>query len=141
MILDEIKKASIIALKEKDQVARAIYGIVSNKAMLETIRKREKGESLNDADLVQIIQKTIKELGEEAENYKKVGNLIEEANILKQKDLLEKYLPKMLTEQEIRNLITALPDKSIGNVMKFFKTEYAGKCDMRLVGDIAKILQ
>lgn len=141
MILEEIKKASIIALKEKDQVARSIYGIVSNKAMLETIKKREKGESISDADLVQIIQKTIKELTEEADNYKKVGNKIEEANILKQKDLLEKYLPKMLSEEEIKKLIIALPDKSIGNIMKFFKTEYAGKCDMRLVGDIAKTLQ
>ena len=75
MILEVIKKASIVALKEKNQIARNIYGIVSNKAMLETIKKREKSEELNDADMVQIIQKTIKELTEEAENYKKVGNL------------------------------------------------------------------
>ena len=37
MILDEIKKASITALREKDPVARSIYGIISNKAMLEII--------------------------------------------------------------------------------------------------------
>lgn len=42
MILDEIKKESIKALKEKDQVARSIYAVISNKAMLETIRKRKK---------------------------------------------------------------------------------------------------
>jgi uncharacterized protein YqeY len=85
MILEEIKKASINALKEKDQVARSIYAVVSNKAMLETIKKREKGEELNDADMVQIIQKTIKEISEEAENYKKVVNQIETENILRQK--------------------------------------------------------
>ena len=77
MILDDIKKANIEALKNKNTNARTIYGIVSNKAMLETIKKREKGEVLNDADMVQILQKTIKELTEEAENYEKVGNKVE----------------------------------------------------------------
>ena len=138
MILDDIKKANIEALKNKDTNARTIYGIVSNKAMLETIKKREKGEVLNDADMVQILQKTIKELTEEAENYEKVGNKVEQANILAQKSILEKYLPKMMSETEIREIISALADKSIGNVMKLFKIEYAGKCDMKLVSEIAR---
>lgn len=140
MILEEIKKANIQALKEKNVTARTIYGIVSNKAMLETIRKREKGEQLNDADMVQIIQKTIKELTEEAENYEKVNNLTERDNILKQKEIIEQYLPKMMSESEIKEIILSLNDKSIGNIMKHFKTEYAGKCDMKLVSDIAKNL-
>ena len=140
MILEEIKKANIQALKEKNVTARTIYGIVSNKAMLETIRKREKGEQLNDADMVQIIQKTIKELTEEAENYEKVNNLTERDNILKQKEIIEQYLPKMMSESEIKDIILSLSDKSIGNVMKHFKTEYAGKCDMKLVSDVAKNL-
>ncbi len=138
MILDEIKKANIQALKDKDTNARTIYGIVSNKAMLETIKKREKGEELCDADLVQIIQKTIKELTEEAENYKKVGNCVEESNILRQREILEKYLPKMMSNDEIKQIISSLDDKSIGNIMKHFKTNYAGKCDMKAVSEIAK---
>lgn len=138
MIFEEIKKASINALKEKDQIARSIYAVVLNKAMLETIKRREKSEELSDADMVQIIQKTLKELSEEAENYKKVGNDLEEKNILRQKSLLEIYLPRMLSEEEIRKIIITLPDKSIGNVMKHFKTEFAGKCDMRLVSEISK---
>ena len=138
MILDEIKKANIQALKDKDTNARTIYGIVSNKAMLETIKKREKGEELCDADVIQIIQKTIKELTEEAENYKKVGNATEETNILNQKEILERYLPKMMSNEEIREIIASLEDKSSGNVMKHFKTNYAGKCDMKAVSEIAK---
>ena len=140
MILEEIKKASITALKEKNQIARSIYGIISNKAMLETIRKREKGEELTDVDMVQIIQKTSKELSEEAENYKKAGNSEQEEIILKQKSIIEEYLPKMLSEEEIKNIIDTLPDKSMPSIMKHFKSEYAGKCDMRLVGEIARSL-
>ena len=138
MILDEIKKANVQALKDKNTNARTIYGIVSNKAMLETIKKRKKGEVLSDVDMVQIIQKTIKELTEEAENYAKVGNKVEQEKIVEQKTILEKYLPKMMSEEEIRSIISGLEDKSIGNVMKHFKMNYAGKCDMKLVNEIIK---
>lgn len=140
MILEEIKSANIKALKEKDVNARTIYSIISNKAMLETIKKREKGEVLVDADMVQIIQKTIKELTEEAENYSKVGNSLEQEKVLQQKQILEKYLPKMLSETEVREIISSLEDKSIGNVMKYFRSNYAGKCDMKLVSEITKKL-
>lgn len=138
MILDEIKKANVEALKNKDKEARTIYSIVMNKAMLETIKKREKGEELNDADMVQIFQKTIKELTEEAENYAKAGNSEESANILKQRQIIENYLPKMMSEEEIESEINKLDDKSIGNVMKHFKTNFAGKCDMRMVSEAIK---
>lgn len=138
MILDEIKKANIEALKNKDKEARTIYSIVMNKAMLETIKKREKGEELTDADMVQIFQKTIKELTEEAENYAKAGNHEESANILKQRQIIENYLPKMMSEEEILSEINKLDDKSIGNVMKHFKMNFAGKCDMRMVSEAIK---
>lgn len=138
MILDEIKKANVEALKNKDKEARTIYSIVMNKAMLETIKKREKGEELTDADMVQIFQKTIKELTEEAENYAKAGNHEESANILKQKQTIENYLPKMMSEEEILSEINKLDDKSIGNVMKHFKMNFAGKCDMRMVSEAIK---
>lgn len=138
MILDEIKKASIIALKEKNQTARTIYGIVSNKAMLETIKKREKGGELTDIDMIQILQKTIKELEEEANNYEKTGNLTEVKTIREQKSILEKYVPKMMSSKEISCIINTLSDKSISNIMKHFKINYPGKCDMKLVSNIAK---
>lgn len=138
MILDQIKKANMQALKDKDQVARGIYSIVMTKAMQQTIVKREKGEELNDADMVAILQKTIKELGDESENYTKAGNSEKAAEIDRQAKILEAYLPKMLSEEEIHNIIAGLEDKSIPNVMKYFKANYAGKCEMRLVQEVLK---
>lgn len=126
------------ALKDKDQVARGIYSIVMTKAMQQTIVKREKGEELNDADMVAILQKTIKELGDEAENYTKAGKSDKSAEIARQAEILETYLPKMLSEEEIHNIIAGLEDKSIPNVMKYFKANYAGKCEMRLVQEVLK---
>ena len=46
MLLDELKKANIEALKSKNTNARAIYSVLINKCMLLEINKREKGEKL-----------------------------------------------------------------------------------------------
>lgn len=138
MILESIKKANMQALKDKDQVARGIYSIVMTKAMQQTIVKREKGEELTDVDMVAILQKTIKELADESENYTKAGNTTKAEEIARQAKILEAYLPKMLSEEEIHNIIAGLEDKSIPNVMKYFKANYAGKCEMRLVQEVLK---
>lgn len=138
MILDEIKRANMVALKNKDQNARAVYSVVMTKAMLETVKKREKNEELTDEDMIRIIQKTIKELTDESESYEKAGNLEQSKNILQQKEIISIYLPKMLEEAEIKNIILSLDDKSIPSVMKHFKQNYLGKVDMALVSKVLK---
>ncbi len=138
MILDEIKKANVQAMKDRDQNARAIYGVVMTKAMLEQVKKREKNEELTDADMVAILQKAIKELTDEGENYKKAGNDAQLALIETQKALIEKFLPQMMSEDEIYNVISGLEDKSIPNVMKHFKANYAGKVEMAKVQMVLK---
>ncbi len=138
MLYDEIKKANIQAMKDKDVVARNFYSVVLNKIKLEEIRKREKGGDIEDADISNIFQKTIKELEEEKQNYSKVGNDKEVENIEYQIEIAKKYLPKMLSEDEIKEIITSLPDKSISIVMKYFKENYNGKCDMRMVQEVLK---
>lgn len=138
MIIDEIKKDNVQAMKDKNQVARTIYGVVVNKFMLQNIEKRKVGQEMTDADMVAILQKTIKELSEEAENYSKVGNTSQVEEINTQKKILEKYLPQMMSEDEIRAVIAAMEDKSIPSIMKHFKANYAGKVDMQLVNKIAR---
>ncbi len=138
MLIDEIKKDNVQAMKDKNTLARAIYGVVMNKVLLASIEAKKDGKELSDVEVVQILQKTIKELTEEKENYIKAGNNVEAENIEKQKEILTKYLPQMLSEEEVRNIIAGLEDKSIPSVMKHFKANYAGKVDMSLVNKIAR---
>jgi hypothetical protein len=140
MLVDELKKANIQAMKDKDAVARSFYSVILNKIMLEGIKKREKGEEVQDADVSNILQKTIKELEEEKENYAKVGNTSEVENIKTQIEIAKKYLPKMLSRDEIKEIIMSLDDKSVPSVMKYFKMNYNGQCDMREVGEVLKSL-
>lgn len=138
MLIDEIKKDNVQAMKDHDSVARAIFGVVMNKVLLNSIELKKDGKEQADSDVVQIIQKTIKELTEERESYLKVKNETEAGNIAKQIEIISKYLPKMMTEEEIKTVINSLEDKSIPSVMKHFKANYAGKVDMCLVNKIAR---
>lgn len=138
MLIDEIKKAKMTAMKEKDNAARAIYDIVVNKYLLLSISKREEGKEVTDTDMVQIIVKTLKELADEKDGYVKTGRTESVEAISHQEDVLKKYLPTMLSEAEIRAEIQKLPDQSMPTIMKHFKVNFQGKVDMALVSKIAK---
>ena len=138
MIIEEIKQANIQAMKDKDQKARAIYSVLMNKHLMAQVDARTSGKEVEDADMVRIIQKTIKELEEERDNYAKVGNAEEVETIEYEKSLIEKYLPAMLSEDEIRKIIDTLEDKTVPSVMRHFKTNYNGKCDMKVVSNVLK---
>ncbi len=140
MIEEQIKKANVEAMKNKDTVARAFYSVLMNKIMLEKINKREKGQEITDADVSNIIQKMIKELNDEKENYQKAGNMEEVAHLEKQLEIAKTYLPKMLSREEIKAEIMKLDDKSIPVVMKHFKANFNGQVDMRLVQEVLKEL-
>ncbi len=140
MIIEEIKQANIQAMKDKDSLARAIYSVIMNKHLMATVDARTSGKEVEDADMVRIIQKTIKELEEERDNYAKVGHNEEVKNIEYQKSLIEKYLPTLLSEEEIKAIIMTLDDKTVPSVMRHFKTNYNGKCDMKVVSNVLKTL-
>ena len=140
MILDEINKANVVAFKEKNAVIKDVISVIKSRAKLLEVEKRTKNETLTDADMATLIQKLIKELTEAKENYLKVGNDVEVKNLEEQIAFCEKFLPKKLTTEEVKNIILSLDDKSVPSVMKYFKTNYAGAVDMRDVQEVLKSL-
>lgn len=138
MLIEEIKQANIDAMKNKDANLRSIYSVLINKHLQATINARTTGNDVTDEDMIKIIQKTIKELDEEAENYKKVNHIAEVEKIELQKKAIEKYLPQMLSDEEIENIIAGLEDKSVPSVMRHFKANYNATCDMKKVNEILR---
>ena len=137
MLIDELKKAQMEALKTKDTLKRSVLQIVTGKVKLAEIEKRTKNESLTDDDVLLVINKVIKELDEEILAFKNANRLEKVEELTKQKQILEAYLPAKLTEEEIKEIINSLEDKSMPNIMKHFKLNYLGKCDMKLVNKLA----
>ncbi len=140
MLINELKKASMEALKAKDKEARAALSVVINKYNLMSIELKAQGKEISDADLVAIISKTLKELQDEKDGFIKVNRPDRVSAIEVQENTLKAYLPKMLSEDEIKEEIGKLEDKSIPSIMKHFKANFAGKVDMGLVNKVARSL-
>lgn len=140
MLVDNIKKEKLIAFKNKDNNKRAVLEIVINKYMIAGYEAKANGKELSDADLIKIISKTLKELEEEKASYEKANRIDTVNDINAQIEVLSAYLPKLMSEEEIKNVILSLEDKSVPAVMKHFKTNYNGKCDMALVNKVLKSL-
>lgn len=138
MIIDELKKANIEALKNHDAESRASLSVAINRYMLLNVENKAHQKETTDADVIRILTKLSKELDEEKAAYLNANNNAQAQIIEKQKAAITRFLPKLLSEEEIKKEIATLTDKSIPSVMKHFKEKFAGKCDMGLVNKIAR---
>lgn len=131
MLYQQLKDANIAALKNHDATARGILSVILNKVKLAEIEKRTQNAELTDADVVSVLQKTLKELNEEKEAFQKAGRAENVQTLSEQIAFVNGFLPKMMSIDEIKAEIAKLEDKSVPAVMKHFKANFAGKCDMR----------
>ena len=88
MIIDELKKANIEALKAHDNESRASLSVAINRYMQVSIENKANNKETTDADTIRILTKLSKELDEEKEGYEKAGISEEVKNIELQKTLI-----------------------------------------------------
>lgn len=137
----DLKKAKMNALKTHDENAQNVLGIIISAYQKMQIDKQGKGQQMTDADMVSVLNKTLKELSDEKEMYEANGRKEQAEADAKQMEIVKSYLPKMMSEEEIKAVIEKLEDHSIKTIMTEFKTNYAGKADMGLVSKIAREYQ
>lgn len=140
MTLETFKKEKIEMMKAHNKDGVSALNLVITKIMSLTIEKRSVNEEVTEADINTLLQKAEKELIEEREGFEKAGRVENVISLNNQIETIKKYLPKMLSVEEIRSIINGLEDKSLPSVMKHFKQNYQGKADMKLVSEIAKNL-
>ena len=126
----------IQARKEKNEVNKGILSLVYSALKNRAIELRV--EELVDQETISVIKKIAKQLDEEIESNVRVNRMKKANELTYQKNLIQAYLPKQLSEYEIKNILNTLEDKSIPNVMKYFKTNYNGLVDMSLVNKLAR---
>ena len=102
-------------------------------------------EEANDAKALQIINKMIKQRNDSIEQFKKGGRDDLVAEELSEVDVLNKYKPAQLSEDEIvlkvREAISSSEASSmqdIGKVMGLLKNTLSGSADMGLVSRVVK---
>jgi uncharacterized protein YqeY len=138
MIIDQIKAAKVDAMKQRNDAAKGILSLLADRYLLQAIEAKANGKEIGDVEMTAILMKVGKELDDERATYLNNGAKDRVQNIDAQIAVLKQFLPKLLSEADIRVEISKLADQSLPSIMKHFKTNFAGKVDMGLVNQIAK---
>lgn len=136
--INELKKEKINAIKEHDANKQNILSVLITNYQLLEIEKRSKNEEINDADMLSLLNKSLKALQDEKQMYEGGNKKKDADDVEKQIKLIQSYLPQLMSEGEIRKIVSSLEDKSIKNIMIHFKTNYAGKVDFGVISKVAK---
>ena len=136
-----------LALKEKNRTListlRLIIAGIKDKDI--AFRSKDNKEGIKDEDIKQLLKKMIKQRNESIEIYKKVNrnDLLDIEN--KEVQIISKFLPTQLNEeetskicQETINKVGATSVKDMGKVMGMLKKNYADVLDFSKAGLILK---
>ena len=134
-ITDQIKTA----MKAHDTVTLdALRYILSTIKNVEIDAKHE----LNDEEVLNVIQKEVKNRREAITQFQQGGRMDIVTEEQKKLDVLLKFLPAQLSQQDIeekvRAIVVALPSKDMPSVMKTVMAELKGKADGKMIADAVK---
>ena len=131
-----------LAMKAKDKPAlkavRMILGAIKQKEIDDRIE-------LNDTQVLVVIQKMVKQRKDSISQFSDAGRIdlveVEESELA----IINNYMPKQLTEDEVDAAVTKVivdsgadSMKDIGKLMGILKSQIVGKADMGLVSQLIK---
>lgn len=140
-IMNAYKEAMINKDEDRKRVINTLRAEIKNKE----IELRSSQKEIADGDILSLIQKLIKQNKDAIQMFAEGGrqDLIEKnENEIK---ILQEFLPKQLTNEEIDILIKQEIEKNnydslkdMGKLMSFFKSNYSGQCDMGYISKMIK---
>jgi hypothetical protein len=144
-IRQQISKALKEALRKKDLTAistlRLLEGALKNKE----IALRSERRKLSDEDILAVLRKEAKKRREAIEAFQKGGRddlVLKEKKELK---IIERYLPKQLSEEEVKKIIQKIikkigevSERDFGRIMREAMAELKGKAEGRVVSRVVR---
>ena len=141
-MLEKFKKELIEAMKNKDKVKLNTLRSVKGAMQLERINNKKEE---NDELLVEVVNKQIKLRNDSVEEFQKAGREDLVKSYMEEIEILNEYMPKQLTKEEINSIIEnaikesgATTIKDLGKVMKVATSKLKNKCDMKKVTTLIK---
>jgi uncharacterized protein YqeY len=134
---EKINKDYIEAFKAKNTVKKNLLSVI--KGEIQTFEKNTSVENLSDEDVAKILNKTVKSLKENLKSFAPIDgngeNLVQTAVELA---IIECYLPKQLSIEEIQIKIDALVASGVNNIGQIMKEFSSLPVDKKIVSEIAK---
>lgn len=142
----QIQEDIKVAMKTKDAVALAATRAIKGEILL--FKTSEGGtKDVTDGDILKMIQKLVKQRKEAAEQFVAADRQELADNELAEAAVMEKYLPKQLSEAEVEEKVKeiiaqvgASSIKDMGKVMGVANKALAGLSDGRTISTVVKRL-
>ena len=138
-ILNDYKEA----MKARDTLKSSVLSFL--RADIINVAVAKKKNALDDAEVVTVIKKQIKQRQDSVEQFTKGERLEMAEKEKKELEILKVYLPPELSAEEINKVIddviaatSALGMKDMGKVMKEVNAKVTGKADGKLVSDLVR---
>lgn len=137
-LMEELKSA----MKNKDEIRKNTVQMV--RAAILQIEK-DKGIQVEDDKILEIIAKEVKTKRDALKDFERAQrqDLIDQTN--KEIEILQEYLPKQLSREEIKvelekiiNEIGATSMKDMGAIMKEAKAKMGASADGKTINEVAK---
>ena len=146
MLFDQVSKDIVAGMKAKDKVRlEALRNI--KKVFIEAKTAPGANDTLDNAVALKILQKLAKQGNDSAALYKSQNRADLAEAELAQVAVIESYLPKPLSLEEIETAVKdiisqtgATSIKDIGKVMGASNKQLAGRADGKTISDIVKKL-
>jgi len=140
-IAEQINQDLITAMKAKDQTTLTTLRLV--KAAVSNFLIERKKDAIQDSELIDILHKQAKQRRESCESYEKAKRKDLFDKEKEELEILQKYLPKQLSDDEIETFVKKAIESSqakskadIGKVMKELMPSVKGKADGKRVNEI-----
>ena len=132
------------AMKSKNQMALTALRAVKSAILLHKTQKSSVGE-LSHEDELKILQKLVKQRKESADIYNGQGRNDLAEPELKEAELIQQFLPKALSEDEVKAVVKSIIEeigaegiKDMGKVMGISTKKLMGKADGKMISTIVK---
>ena len=146
MLFDQISEDIKAAMKARDKVRLDTLRNIK-KVFLEAKTAPGANDTLEDADALKVIQKLAKQGKEAAQTFIQNGRQDLADEDLAQVAVMEEYLPKPLSAEEIETAVRDIIDKvgatsmkDMGKVMGMAAKQLAGRADGGTISSIVKKL-
>jgi uncharacterized protein YqeY len=129
MLKLQISKDYMTAFKERNVVSKNLLSVI--KGEIQTIEKNTGVENLSDEEVIKILNKTAKSL-------KVVIDISGDEESKLQLVIVDSYLPKSLTREEVTLKVKSLSEagvNNIGGIMKAFSNEVV---DRKMLSEVIK---
>ena len=141
-MLEKVNSDLVTAMKEQDKFTLSVLRMLKSVLKNEEINKKS---SLTDDEVLAVIKKQVKTRKDSKEEYLTYNRTDLADNLEKEIEILNKYLPEELSDEELEKIIDETikelnPDgmKGMGLVIKTVGSKCGAAADMKKVSSIVR---